>query len=66
MTRLAKNIITYGRYIDFDEVITAVAGVTVEQVVELSRRYLQPDRLAMTVLGPLDSKDVPDGILLTQ
>ena len=62
MTRLAKNQLTYQRYIDFDEVLASVAAVTVDKVVELARHFLQPREMVMTVLGPLEQADIPSDL----
>lgn len=64
MTRLAKNELTYKRYVDFDEVIEAINNVTIDQVVDLSRRYLEPGCLNMTLLGPVKEEDIPQDILI--
>jgi len=63
MIRLAKNEITYGRFIDFDEVLTRVAEVTVDQVVAVAREYLSPEKLSLTVLGPLESSELSADVL---
>ncbi len=59
MNRLAKNEITYGRYIDFDEIVESIDQVTVDQVISLARETLRPEQLAMTVLGPIDRNELP-------
>jgi len=64
MTRLAKNEITYQRYVDFDEILDAVAKVGVDEVVSLAGEYLQPDKLALTVVGPIEDDDLPSDLLL--
>jgi predicted Zn-dependent peptidase len=63
MTRLAKNEFTYSRYIDFDEVLDKVESVTLDQVVDLARTYLQPEDLCLSLLGPLAENDLPDHLL---
>ncbi|MEW5721623.1 MAG: pitrilysin family protein [Thermodesulfobacteriota bacterium] len=63
MTRLAKNEITYGRCIEFDEVLARVDQVTVDEVVALAREYLRPEKISLTLLGPLEDKDLPAGLL---
>ena len=59
MTRLAKNEITYGRRIDFEEIIEKVDQVTVDQVTSVARDYLRPEQLNLTVLGPAKESDLP-------
>ena len=63
MTRLAKNEITYRRYVDFDEILDAVAKVSVENVVALANEYLRPEDMALTVLGPIGEADLPRELL---
>jgi len=63
MIRLAKNEITFQRYIDFDEVLDAVSKVTVDQVVDLARGFLGTEDLNLTILGPVDESDVPADLL---
>jgi predicted Zn-dependent peptidase len=63
MTRLAKNEITYGRRIEFDEIIEKVEQVTVDQVVNVARDYLRPEQLSVTVLGPAREENIPRELL---
>ena len=63
MTRLAKNEITYGRHIDFDEIIQAIKAVTVEDVVMLATDHLLPEKLSMTALGAVEPSDIPSDLL---
>ncbi|MEW6263700.1 MAG: pitrilysin family protein [Thermodesulfobacteriota bacterium] len=63
MTRLAKNMLTYGRNLEFEEVLEAVDRVMVEDLVALAREYLKPEDLTLTVLGPVDEGDVPAEVL---
>ena len=63
MTRLAKNEITYQRYIDFEEVLAAIDGVTLNKVVALADEYLQTDSLNLTVLGPIREDQLPVDLL---
>lgn len=63
MIRLAKNEITFQRYIDFDEVLDSVSKVTVDQVVDLARGFLGTEDLSLTILGPVDESDVPTDLL---
>ena len=61
MTRLAKNEMTYNRYVDFDEILDLVARVTVDDVVNLACEYLDQETLALTILGAIDEKELgPD------
>ena len=57
MTRLAKNEITYQRHIEFDEVLALVAEVGVDDVIGLAREYLAPEKLALSLLGPVQEHE---------
>ncbi|MBF0527933.1 MAG: insulinase family protein [Deltaproteobacteria bacterium] len=63
MTRLAKNELTYRRNIEFDEVLATINHVTADQVISLANEYLQPEKLALTILGPVDEQDFPGDLL---
>ena len=63
MTRLAKNEITYGRHIDFEEIIQAVEAVSIEDVVTLAKDHLLPGNLSMTTLGAIGPDDLPPDLL---
>jgi predicted Zn-dependent peptidase len=64
MVHLAHEELYRGRYESPDEQLAAVLAVTREQVTELARRVLRPERFALTALGPatdtpLDARDWP-------
>ncbi|MDY6851353.1 MAG: pitrilysin family protein [Thermodesulfobacteriota bacterium] len=63
MIRLAKNEITYQRYIEFDEILDAVSKVGPDQIVALARDFLESENLSLTVLGSVDETDLPAGLL---
>lgn len=52
MVRLAQNEIHYGRYVPLGEIVDQIDQVTPDEVLELAGHVFQPDRLALTVLGP--------------
>jgi len=53
MTRLAKNEITYGRHINLDEIMRAIDAVTPDHLKKLAEAHLDPNCLALTLLGPI-------------
>lgn len=57
MTRIARNELTFGRYVSFDEVATGFDQVRQEDISELAARLLSQPLFA-TVLGPLKAKDI--------
>jgi len=57
MTRIARNELTFGRYVSFDEVAAGFDAVRQEDISELAARlFSQP--LFATALGPLKAKDI--------
>jgi predicted Zn-dependent peptidase len=54
MGNAARQEMYFGRYISQDETARRVDAVTTEQVLAVAREFFHPDRLAITVLGPLD------------
>jgi predicted Zn-dependent peptidase len=55
MLRLARGHLNHDRLIPVEEVIEAVEQTTHDDVVELAKEYLDPDRFSFTVLGPVDT-----------
>ncbi len=54
MIRLGRSELNIGQYIPTAEVTARIDAVTKEQVDEEARRLFAPQRLALTVLGPVD------------
>jgi predicted Zn-dependent peptidase len=54
MGNVARQEMYFGRYISQDEIARRVDAVTAEQVLAVAREFFHPDRLAITVLGPLN------------
>lgn len=53
MVRLAKNEGVFGRYIPYDEVVSDLQKVTVDQVVEVALQAFDKDSVSLVTLGPL-------------
>jgi predicted Zn-dependent peptidase len=53
MGNLARQEMYFGHHISLDEIARRVDAVTAEEVLKVAREFFQPDRLAITVLGPL-------------
>ena len=58
MIRLAQNEIHFGRDISVQEIIDGIESVTQEDVLDLARSLLEPERLSITLLGPVKEEDV--------
>jgi predicted Zn-dependent peptidase len=53
MGNLARQEMYFGRHISMDEIARSVDSVTAEQVQSVAQDFFQPERLAITVLGPV-------------
>ena len=58
MMRLAKNEGVFGRYVGYDEVISRIEQVTLDEVVAVAGQAFRDRRVSFVTLGPLDEKDV--------
>jgi predicted Zn-dependent peptidase len=54
MSNLARQEMYFGRYVSLDEIARRVDAVSREQVQEVACHFFKTDRLAITVLGPLN------------
>jgi predicted Zn-dependent peptidase len=59
MTRIAKNEMTFGRDVPFEEVLADLNKVTSREVVALAEEILQPDQFSFVSLGPATEADLP-------
>ncbi len=53
MTRLARNEILFSRYVSYEEAISRIEAVTPEDICQLARDFLTPERLSLVALGPI-------------
>ena len=63
MSRLARQEIYFGKYLSMDDIIKGVEKVTAEQVQNLARQLFTRENMSLTILGPLNKADVPEGVL---
>jgi len=56
MVRLAQNEILFGKPVSLRQVLRCIESVTADRVQELAVTLLDPDRLAVTLLGPIPSR----------
>ncbi len=56
MSNLARQDIFFGRFFDVEETIERVEAVTIPQVQEIAQTFLQPEKLALTIVGRLDGE----------
>jgi len=52
MSNLARQELYFGRFSSLDEILASIDAVTREEVRSLARQFFQPERIAVTVLGP--------------
>ncbi|MCK9418418.1 MAG: insulinase family protein [Nitrospirae bacterium] len=63
MSRLARQEIYFGKYLSMDDIIKGVEKVTAEQVKHVAGQLFTRENISLTILGPLNKSDVPDGVL---
>ncbi len=63
MSRIARQEIYFGKYLSIDDIVKGVEKVTGAQVQDLARQLFVRENIALTILGPLSSADVPDSVL---
>lgn len=54
MSNLARQELYFHRFSSLDEILTSIEAVTREEVQALAQEFFQADRIATTVLGPLN------------
>ena len=54
MMRLAKNEYVFNRYVSHDELIAELDRVTLNEVIDASRRMFSADKVSLTLLGPVE------------
>ncbi len=63
MMRIAKNEFNFSRYVEYEELVSYLEEVKVEDVVEMAHQVFQDNKLNLTILGPVDDKDVDRTLL---
>lgn len=58
MMRLAKNEFIFERYIGYEELIKELEKVTLDDVIDVSKRVFSPGKVSLTVLGPVDKDKI--------
>ena len=56
MSAIARNELTYGRYIPEDEIVAGLDAVTLEAVTALAGEVLDWDRMSFAAVGNIDTK----------
>jgi predicted Zn-dependent peptidase len=63
MGRLAKSEIYFSRFISTKKIIEGIESVSADQVATLAQQLFLPESLSLTVLGPVEAKEIPRGLL---
>jgi predicted Zn-dependent peptidase len=58
MSNLARQELYFQRFYSLDEILMSIEAVTRDEVQSLAREFFQPNRVALTVLGPLNGFSV--------
>jgi predicted Zn-dependent peptidase len=63
MVRTAQNEIHFGRQIPLHEVLEKVESVTRDEIMDLAQTLFRNDQMVLTMLGPVEEKQVFENIL---
>ena len=63
MMRIAKNEYVLGRYMSYEELVSDLEKVTVEEVVQMANQAFKEDGVSMVTLGPIKEEDIDPGCL---
>jgi len=58
MMRLAKNEFVFGRYMDFDELVSGLEAVTLDEVVAVAKETFETGQVSLTTLGPVSEQEL--------
>jgi predicted Zn-dependent peptidase len=58
MMRLAKNEYVFGRYMDFDELVSGLEAVTLDEVVAVAKKTFESNQVSLTTLGPVGEQEL--------
>jgi predicted Zn-dependent peptidase len=58
MSNLARQELYFQRFYSLDEILLSIEAVTRDEVQSLARDFFRPERVALTVLGPLNGFSV--------
>ena len=54
MMRIAKNEFNFNRYVEYEELVSELEKVSVDDVIEVSNDIFHKDRVSLSTLGPLE------------
>jgi len=56
MNRYGDNILSYGRVIPLEEILTHYEAVSQESIAEVAKQVLDPEQLTLTAIGPFSAR----------
>jgi len=63
MMRIAKNEFNFNRYVEYEELVSELEKVTVDNVIDVSNDIFRQDRISLSTLGPLEEQNLDKGNL---
>jgi len=63
MMRIAKNEFAFGRYVDYDELVSSLEQVSRDEVVEVACSTFQDRKISFASLGPVESESFDKALL---
>lgn len=63
MMRMAKNEFAFGRYVDYEELVSGLEQVGMDDVVAVASATFQERGISFAALGPLEGEAVDRGLL---
>ena len=63
MMRIAKDEIIFERYVSYEELVSKLETVTVDDVIEVARDIFREDQISLVTLGPFKEEELDKGIL---
>jgi len=56
MNRYGDNILSYGRVVPLEEILTNYEAVSQESIAEVAKQVLDPEQLTLTAIGPFSAR----------
>jgi len=63
MMRIAKNEFVFGKYVDYEELVSSLEQVSIDEVVETANDTFRKSKISFAALGPLKDKNLDRGLL---
>jgi len=63
MMRIAKNEFVFGRYVDYEELVSSLEQVSIDEVVETANDTFRESKISFVALGPLKDDAIDIGLI---